>query len=67
MESGRPDDDGIPRRVQQFSYDSSGLLTPRTTREAQHHYQRDNSGQLNALEYKPSAAGMTLGTQEDKI
>ncbi|MDU3814956.1 MAG: RHS repeat-associated core domain-containing protein [Pantoea sp.] len=68
LESGRPDDDGgISRRAQQFSYDSSGLLTTRTTRDAQYHYRRDNSGQLIALERTPTAAGMALGIEEDKI
>ncbi|MDU4289664.1 RHS repeat-associated core domain-containing protein [Mixta calida] len=68
MESGRPDDNGgIPRRAQQFSYDSSGLLTTRTTRDAQYHYRRDNSGQLIVLERTPTAAGMALGIEEDKI
>ncbi|MDJ0042740.1 RHS repeat-associated core domain-containing protein [Pantoea allii] len=68
MESGRSDDDGgIPRRAQHFSYDSSGLLTTRTTRDAQYHYQRKNSGQLTGLTRTPTADGMALGIEEDEI
>lgn len=67
-ESGRPDDDGgIPRRAQQFSYDSSGLLTTRTTRDAQYHYQRNNSGQLTGLTRTPTADGVALGIEQDEI
>ena len=68
MENGRPDvDGGIPRRAQHFSYDISGLLTTRTTRDAQYHYQRKNSGQLTGLTRKPTADGMALGIEEDEI
>ncbi len=68
LETGRPDDDGgIPRRAQKFSYDSSGLLTSRTTRDARYHYQRDNSGQLTGLTRTPTAAGMALGIEADDV
>ncbi|WP_345830843.1 RHS repeat-associated core domain-containing protein [Erwinia sp. HDF1-3R] len=68
LESGRPDNDGgIPRRVQQFSYDSSGLLTFRTTRDARYHYQRDNSGQLTGLTRTPTAEGLALGIEADDV
>jgi len=68
MESGRPDDNGgIPRRAQQFSYDSSGLLTTRTTRDAQYHFRRNNSGQLTGLTRTPTADGVALGIEPDEV
>ena len=68
LENGRPDNDGgIPRRVQTFSYDSSGLLTGRTTRDAEYRYQRNNSGQLTGLVRTPTAEGVEKGIEADDI
>ena len=68
LESGRADNDGgIPHRMQTFSYDRSGLLTTRTTHDAQYRYQRDNSGQLTGLTRAPTAEGMARGIEEDSV
>ncbi|WP_034915748.1 RHS repeat-associated core domain-containing protein [Erwinia sp. 9145] len=68
LESGRPDNDGgIPRRMQTFSYDSSGLLTTRTTCDAQYHLRRNNSGQLTGLTRTPTTDGMAPGMEPDEI
>lgn len=68
LESGRSDNDGgIPRRVQTFSYDSSGLLTGRITRDVEYRYQRNINGQLTGLVRTPTAEGVALGIERDEI
>ncbi len=68
IESGKPDNDGgIPRRMQTFSYDNSGLLTGRTTRDAGYHYRRNPSGQLTSLARTPTAEGVARGIEADEI
>ncbi|QKJ85622.1 type IV secretion protein Rhs [Paramixta manurensis] len=68
LESGRPDNDGgIPRRMQTFSYDNSGLLTGRTTRDAEYRYRRNPGGQLAGLTRTPTAEGMEKGIEADEI
>jgi YD repeat-containing protein len=67
-ENGRPAaDGGIARRVQQFSYDDSGLLIGRTQRHAEYRYFRDLSGQITRIRRTPTAEGVALGIESDEI
>ncbi|HAS0824720.1 TPA: type IV secretion protein Rhs [Enterobacter cloacae subsp. cloacae] len=67
-ENGRPAaDGGIARRVQQFSYDDSGLLIGRTQRHAEYRYVRDLSGQITRIRRTPTADGVALGIESDEI
>lgn len=67
-ENGRPAaDGGIARRVQQFSYDDSGLLIGRTQRHAEYRYVRDLSGQITRIRRTPTAEGVALGIESDEI
>ncbi len=67
-ENGRPAaDGGIARRVQQFSYDDSGLLIGRTQRHAEYRYYRDLSGQITRIRRTPTAEGVALGIESDEI
>ncbi len=67
-ENGRPAaDGGIARRVQQFSYDDSGLLIGRTQRHAEYRYVRDLSGQITHIRRTPTAEGVALGIESDEI
>ena len=67
-ENGRPAaDGGIARRVQQFSYDDSGLLIGRTQRHAEYRYVRDLSGQIIRIRRTPTAEGVALGIESDEI
>ena len=71
-ENGRPAaDGGIARRVQQFSYDDSGLLIGRTQRHAEYRYFRDLSGQITRIRPRirrtPTAEGVALGIESDEI
>ncbi|MEG4676759.1 RHS repeat-associated core domain-containing protein [Enterobacter cloacae] len=60
-------DGGIARRVQQFSYDDSGLLIGRTQRHAEYRYVRDLSGQITRIRRTPTAEGVALGIESDEI
>lgn len=67
-ENGRPAaDGGIARRVQQFSYDDSGLLIGRTQRHAEYRYVRDLSGQITRIRRTPTAEGVAPGIESDEI
>ncbi|MEX1839734.1 PAAR domain-containing protein [Enterobacter cloacae] len=67
-ENGRPAaDGGIARRVQQFSYDDSGLLIGRTQGHAEYCYVRDLSGQITHIRRTPTAEGVALGIESDEI
>ncbi|KAE8275031.1 RHS repeat-associated core domain-containing protein, partial [Enterobacter sp. C6] len=67
-ENGRPAaDGGIARRVQQFSYDDSGLLIGRTQRHAEYRYFRDLNGQITRIRRTPTAEGVALGIESDEI
>ena len=67
-EYGRPAaDGGMPQRVQLFSYDGSGRLMARTTRDAEYRYHRDSGGQLIRLTCTPTAEGADKGLTGDDI
>ncbi len=67
-ERGKPAaDGGSGRRWQQFGHDDSGLLTARTTRDAEYRYRRNQNGQLTGLLRTPTADGMARGVDEDDI
>ncbi|MDN8598864.1 RHS repeat-associated core domain-containing protein [Citrobacter sp. S2-9] len=68
QENGRPAADrGIARRLQQFSYDDSGLMTGRSHHHAEYRYFRDLSGQLTRILRTPTAEGVALGIENDEI
>ncbi|MBP2195840.1 RHS repeat-associated core domain-containing protein [Pantoea cypripedii] len=67
-EDGMPGPDGgLPRRIQQFHYDDSGLLTGRSHRHAGYHYRHDRAGQLVSVTRTPTAEGSELGIEADEI
>ena len=60
-------DGGIARRIQQFSYDDSGLMTGRTTQHAEYRYKHDQNGHLRQLVRTPTIEGVALGIEPDEI
>ncbi|NDO83943.1 type IV secretion protein Rhs [Citrobacter sp. NCU1] len=68
QENGRPAaEGGIVRRLQQFSYDDSGLMTGRSHRHAEYRYFRNLGGQLTRILRTPTPDGVALGIESDEI